>query len=92
MIEQIETGAIVIGSRPLGGDCHSNAIRDPLAKWAGRGFDSTGPAVFGVSWTLAVELTESLDVFQRNGWCVNDFVVRAHGLGLSHVEHRVQQH
>ena len=61
------------------GQGHAHGVGDALAQWAGGGFHAGGDAHFGVTRSLAVELTEVLQFFDRQ-------------LVAGQVQHRIDQH
>src|SRR3989454_713782 len=65
--EQVETRTVELPGHPTAGDRHADTGRHPLSQRAGRRLHAGGPAVFGVAGRLAVELTEALDVVEREG-------------------------
>src|SRR5437016_14485747 len=65
--EEIEPRTVEIPCHPAAGDRHADTGRDALSERAGRCLHAGGPAVFGVAWCLTVQLTEALDVVERQG-------------------------
>ncbi len=61
-IEQLQSGPIVLGGQPAGGDRHAYAVAEALTERAGRGFHAAGMPVLGVAGATAVQLAELADV------------------------------
>ena len=65
-VEQIEVRPVVSRGQPAGGDCHSHAVADPLAKRAGGGLHAAGMSELGMTGATAVQLPKLAQVVQRN--------------------------
>ena len=89
--EQVETRTVELPGHPTAGDRHADTGRHPLSQRAGRRLHAGGPAVFGVAGRLAVELTEALDVVERQGELAQPLVLGVHGLHAREREHRIEQ-
>ncbi len=73
-------------------DRHAHAGGHALSQRPGGGFDPRRPAIFRVPRTLAVELPEVLDIFQRDAQPAQSLILGIHRFHLAQVQHRVQQH
>src|SRR5208337_975698 len=49
----------------LGGNRHPDPVGKALAEWTGRGLDSRGQMALGMPGGLAAELTETLEIIER---------------------------
>src|SRR5215471_7575256 len=92
VVEKLEAGTIVILREPICRNGHADAIADSLSQGAGCGFHSSGQAVFGMSWRLAVNLPKMLDVIEANGVLVQSLVVCVYSPNFRQVEQGVKKH
>ena len=92
VVENLKAGLIEVRPQPLAGDGHTHAVSDSLTERAGGGFHAGGPAIFGMSRSLAIELAKSLDVIQSDGKVTQAFILRIYAAYLRQVEHGVKQH
>ena len=90
--EQIVAGTVEGGCHPLRRDRHPDARRHSLPQRTGRGLDSRSPSVLRMAWTTAVELTEMLDVVERDRQPTQRFVLRIDRLDAGQMQHRIEQH
>src|SRR5262249_41100732 len=70
---------------------HAHAGGHTLAQGSRAGLDARGPAVFRMPRALAIELTETLDVVERDRQLAEPLVVRIDRLDAGEVQQRVQQ-
>src|SRR5256885_7826172 len=78
--EQVETRTVELPGHPTAGDRHADTGRHPLSERAGRRLYTGGPAVLGVAGRPTVELTEALDVVERQGELAQPLVLGVHRL------------
>src|SRR5208283_2848903 len=81
VVEDRRARPVVAAGQPLLSDGHANARRHSLPQRPGRGLHARSPMIFGMSWRLAVELTEALDVLERDRGLAQPLVIRIHGAG-----------
>ena len=65
VVEHLETGAIEIRGHPVPGDGHADAGGNPARRARGR-LDAGSQTIFGMSRAFAIELSETLDVVERD--------------------------
>ena len=92
VIEHVEAGTVEMLRHPPARHGHADAIADALTQRTGGGFDARRPAVFGVAGTTAVELPETLNVFQLDGQFAERLVLRVDGLYAAQMQQRIKQH
>ena len=67
VIHDIVTRTVKLRGQSTFSNCHTHRIRDALTQWASGGFYAWGIAVFWVTWSFRMQLTE---VFQLGDWQV----------------------
>ena len=92
VVEDVEAGLVVARGEPSLRDRHADAGGDALPERAGGGLHARHEVVLGMPGRLAIELPEPADVIERHRRLSHLLVVRIHGLCLSQVKHRPQQH
>src|SRR3954470_13547873 len=92
VVENIETGLVVVGCQPIACDRHANAVSNSLPQRTGRRFNPSSDAVFGMPGSLAVCLAELLYVIQRHCVLVEAVVIGVDGANSCEMEHRVEKH
>src|SRR5947209_13963687 len=85
-VEHLVVGFVKICGLPLSGDRHSHTGRDSLAQRARRSLHARGPAIFRMTWTLAIELAKTLDVVESYGRFADLFVVGIDRLDAGEVQ------
>src|SRR5258705_4134355 len=81
VVENLESGAVEIGSQPFPGNCHADTCSHALPQGTGRSLHSSRDAVFGMSGGFTVELAKVLQVVNRQrglGENVAVFIRSAH--------------
>src|SRR5690348_2577402 len=91
-VEHRKIGAIEMLREPIAGDSHADAVGDALAKRAGGGFDAGSPAVLGMAGAFAIELAETLDVFEFDGKFAEALVFWIDGFHSGEMKERIKQH
>ncbi len=97
VVEQIEAGAVVSGTEPLGGDRHTDAVAATLAEGAGGGFYPRGVAMLGVAGCGTAPLAEIFQVVERNREPVVRYVASEGAISIRFanacdMQHRINQH
>src|SRR5579863_5408439 len=78
VVEYLEAGAVEVSCQPISGNCHTDAVPDSLTQRAGGGFYARRVAVFGMSWSLAVDLAEPLNVIHSDSELAGRLILRIH--------------
>src|SRR5262245_26627649 len=92
VVKEVEAWPIEMAGSPMRGDGHADTGGHTLPQRAGGRLDTRGPAVLGMTWASAVELSKASDVFQRHGLLTDYFVLGIHRLDAGEVQQRVEKH
>ncbi len=71
---------------------HADARRTALAERPGRRLDARGQVIFGMARALAVDLTEALDVLERDRGLAETLIFCIDRLHAGEMQHRIEQH
>ena len=91
VVEQLEAGPVEALGKPRACDRHADAGRETLAEGSGGGLDARRPVVLGVAGAPGIELTETLQVVERDRWPAQDLVALVDRLHAREVEQRVEK-
>ncbi len=91
IVEQLETGPVEVSGEPIGADRQADAGGDALAERAGRGFHARGPMILGMTRALAVELSEFLQIVERDRRGAEPLVFLVDRFDAGQVQHRIKQ-
>src|SRR6202048_3337224 len=92
VVENLEAGTVKVPPQPLARNSHAHAIAHTLTQRTGASFHARGQSVFGMSRSLAINLTKSLDVIQRDREFAQVLVFGIHAANSRQVQHGVEQH
>ena len=92
VVEDVEARFVVSVGEPFLGDGHADTGGDALAERAGRGLDAGNPMVLRMARGLAVELTKSANILERNGGLTELLIVSIDCLNFGEVQDRPEQH
>ena len=81
-----------MGGQPTLSHRHAYTGGHSLTEWTRSRLDAGRPAIFGMTWTFAMELAEMPNVIKLDREFTQAFIFRIHGFDAYEMKHAIEQH